>query len=37
MLKLIIADDHAIVRQGLIRIIRGEYPENDIREAGNGE
>lgn len=37
MLKLIIADDHAIVRQGLIRIIRGEYPENEIREAGNGE
>lgn len=37
MLKLIIADDHAIVRQGLIRIIRGEYPDAAIREAGNGD
>lgn len=37
MLKLIIADDHAIVRQGLIRIVRGEYPDAAVREAGNGD
>ncbi len=37
MLKILIVDDHAIVRQGLIQILLKEYPSAQIEEAGDAE
>ena len=37
MLKFLIVDDHAIVRQGLIQIILKEYPAAHIEEANDTE
>jgi DNA-binding NarL/FixJ family response regulator len=37
MLKILIADDHAIVRKGLKQILLEEYPSAIIKEAGDAE
>lgn len=37
MLTVLIADDHAIVRRGIIQIIKAEYPSAKIKEAGDAE
>ena len=37
MLKILIADDHAIVRRGLRQILIEEYPSAKIEEVGNAE
>lgn len=34
-MKFLIADDHAIVRKGLAQLLREEFPESEITEAGN--
>ncbi len=36
-MKILIADDHAIVRSGLIQLLREEYPFAIIEEAGDAE
>ncbi|CAN5533042.1 response regulator transcription factor [soil metagenome] len=35
MLRIAVADDHSIVRKGIIQILREEYPEIEICEASN--
>jgi two-component system, NarL family, invasion response regulator UvrY len=35
-MKILIADDHSIVRTGLINIIRREYPHAEIDDTGDG-
>ena len=35
-MKILIADDHAIVRKGLIGLLRGEFMNAEIHEATNG-
>jgi len=35
MLKFLIADDHAVVREGVKRILREEFPQADFGEAQN--
>ena len=37
MLKILIADDHAIVRKGLKQVILEEYPSAVIGEAADAE
>jgi DNA-binding NarL/FixJ family response regulator len=37
MLRILIADDHAIVRKGLRQILFEEYPSAEIGEAGDAE
>ncbi len=37
MLKILIADDHAIVRMGLIELLRDEFLTAEIYEVANGE
>jgi DNA-binding NarL/FixJ family response regulator len=37
MLRILIADDHSVVRQGLERILRREYPSAVIGEVPNAE
>ena len=37
MLKILIADDHAIVRKGLKQILLEEYPSAAIKEVGDAE
>lgn len=37
MLRILIADDHAILRRGIIQIIREEYPSAFIKEAEDAE
>ena len=37
MLRILIADDHAIVRKGLKQILLEEYPNAKIEEAGDAE
>ena len=37
MLKILIADDHAVVRKGLKQILLEEYPSADIGEVGDAE
>ena len=37
MLHILIADDHAIIRKGLIQIILSQYPSAQIGEAGDVE
>lgn len=37
MLKFLIVDDHAIIRQGLMQILLKEYPDALIEEAGDTE
>jgi len=37
MLRILIADDHAIVRKGLEQILLEEYPNAKIEEAGDAE
>ena len=37
MKKILIADDHAIVRRGLRLLLLEEYPSADIGEAGDAE
>jgi two-component system, NarL family, invasion response regulator UvrY len=37
MKRIILADDHSIIRQGLIRILEDEYPAVKITEVGDGE
>ncbi len=34
-MKFLIADDHAIVRKGLVQILREEFPSADITEVSN--
>ncbi|MGA3013925.1 MAG: response regulator transcription factor [Bacteroidales bacterium] len=36
MMKLLIVDDHSIIRQGLVSLITQAYPDWTIFEAGNG-
>ncbi len=35
-MRVLIADDHAIVRKGLIQLIREEFSDAEINEAANG-
>jgi DNA-binding NarL/FixJ family response regulator len=35
--KIILADDHAFVRLGLVQILKDEYPGAEIREVADGE
>jgi DNA-binding NarL/FixJ family response regulator len=35
-LRLLIVDDHAIVREGLVRVLEASQPEWSVREASNG-
>jgi two-component system, NarL family, invasion response regulator UvrY len=37
MKRIILADDHSFIRQGLIRILEDEYPDVKITEVGDGE
>lgn len=37
MIRILIADDHAIVRKGLSQLIQEEYPHAEIGEADNAE
>ena len=37
MIRILIADDHAIVRRGLINILNEEFPSAGIAEVGNAE
>src|SRR4051794_10604441 len=37
MIRILIADDHAIVRKGLRQLILEEYPSAQTGEAGNAE
>ena len=34
-MKILIADDHAVVRKGLTQILREEFPSAEIEEVGN--
>ncbi|MGZ3864448.1 MAG: response regulator [Bacteroidia bacterium] len=36
-MKILIADDHAIVRKGLTQVLREEFPDVEITEAANGQ
>jgi len=36
MIKILIADDHAIVRRGLVQILQEEFPLAEITEVDNG-
>jgi DNA-binding NarL/FixJ family response regulator len=36
-IRILIADDHAIVRKGLKQLILDEYPSADIKEVGDAE
>ena len=35
MMKFLIADDHAIVRKGLVQVLREEFPNGEIIEVAN--
>src|SRR5882762_7223065 len=35
MMKFLIADDHAIVRKGLIQLLREEFPTVEVTEVAN--
>ncbi len=37
MKRIILADDHSIIRVGLIQILKDEYPDAEIMEVSNGE
>jgi two-component system, NarL family, invasion response regulator UvrY len=37
MKRIILADDHSFIRQGIIRILEDEYPSLEIAEVGDGE
>lgn len=37
MIRILLADDHSIIRLGLIQILRDEYPDAEIKEVGDGE
>jgi two-component system, NarL family, invasion response regulator UvrY len=37
MIRILIADDHAIVRKGLKQLLLEEYPSAIIEEAGDSE
>ncbi len=37
MLRVLIADDHAVVRRGLLQIIKDAYPSAVIKEVGDSE
>ena len=36
-MRILIADDHAVIRRGLKQILLDEYPSADIEEAGDAE
>jgi two-component system invasion response regulator UvrY len=36
-MKILIADDHLVVRKGLLQIIREEFPEAEFMEANTGQ
>lgn len=36
MINILVADDHAILRKGIILILKDEYPDVNIGEANNG-
>lgn len=37
MIKILVADDHALLRKALIQLIKDEFPEAEIKEAENGQ
>ena len=37
MKKILLADDHSIIRLGLIQILKDEYPFVEVKEVGDGE
>ncbi len=37
MLKILLADDHSILRSGLRKILEGEFPDAQVLEAGTAE
>jgi two-component system, NarL family, invasion response regulator UvrY len=36
-MKILLVDDHSIVRKSLHFVIHSDFPDADVREAGNGE
>lgn len=37
MQKILLADDHSLIRMGLIQILKDEYPAAEIKEVADGE
>lgn len=37
MIRILLADDHSIIRLGLIQILQDEYPDAEIKEVSDGE
>jgi len=37
MKRILLADDHTIIRLGLIQILKDEYPDVEVREVSDGE
>ena len=37
MKRILLADDHSIIRLGLIQILKDEYPDVEVKEVSNGE
>jgi DNA-binding NarL/FixJ family response regulator len=37
MQKILLADDHSLIRMGLIQILKDEYPAAEIKEVSDGE
>lgn len=37
MIRILLADDHSIIRLGLIQILEDEYPDVEIKEVSDGE
>ncbi|MEO8765167.1 MAG: response regulator transcription factor [Ginsengibacter sp.] len=37
MKRILLADDHSIIRVGLIQILKDEYPDIEVKEVGDGE
>ena len=37
MNRILLADDHSIIRRGIIQILKDEYPDIEITEVGDGE
>ncbi len=35
MIKILVADDHAIVRKGLVQLLTEEFPQAEVREVSN--
>ena len=36
-MRILIADDHAVVREGLVRVVADQHDMHVVAEAGNGD